>query len=127
MANHTGAHHVRVDINRASCQMIAAFYSRCMITIFPVGSYAILSLIVFLTRYQILATARPGQQKANPRNFLLWHAIGANTGEQIGSVMAASVLLAIMKGMGYPLLFQKRAEYFPGPFNITRSVQVEFL
>lgn len=40
-------------------------------------------------------------QKANPRNFLLWHAIGANTGGQIGSVMAASVLLAIMKGMGY--------------------------
>lgn len=40
-------------------------------------------------------------QKANPRNFLLWHAIGANTGGQIGSVMAASVLLAIMKSMGY--------------------------
>lgn len=40
-------------------------------------------------------------QKANPRNFLLWHAIGANTGGQIGSVMAAAVLIAIMKGMGY--------------------------
>jgi len=35
-------------------------------------------------------------QKANPRSFLLWHAIGANTGGQIGSVMAASVLLAIL-------------------------------
>lgn len=39
-------------------------------------------------------------QKANPRSFLLWHAIGANTGGQIGSVMAASVMLAIMAGMG---------------------------
>ncbi len=39
-------------------------------------------------------------QKANPRSFLLWHAIGANTGGQIGSVMAASVLLAVMAGLG---------------------------
>ena len=39
-------------------------------------------------------------QRANPRNFLLWHAIGANTGGQIGSVMAAAVMLAIMAGMG---------------------------
>ncbi|OGO07894.1 MAG: glutaconyl-CoA decarboxylase subunit beta [Chloroflexi bacterium RBG_13_57_8] len=39
-------------------------------------------------------------QRANPRNFLLWHAIGANTGGQIGSVMAASVMLAIMSGLG---------------------------
>lgn len=39
-------------------------------------------------------------QKANPRNFLLWHAIGANTGGQIGSVMAAAVMLAILSGMG---------------------------
>jgi sodium ion-translocating decarboxylase beta subunit len=39
-------------------------------------------------------------QKANPRNFLLFHAIGANTGGQIGSVMAAAVMLAIMAGMG---------------------------
>ncbi len=38
-------------------------------------------------------------QKANPRSFLLWHAIGANTGGQIGSVMAAAVMLAIMAGM----------------------------
>ena len=35
-------------------------------------------------------------QKANPRSFLLWHAIGANTGGQVGSVMAASVMLAIL-------------------------------
>jgi len=39
-------------------------------------------------------------QRANPRSFLLWHAIGANTGGQIGSVMAASVMLSIMAGMG---------------------------
>ncbi|MBI2849413.1 MAG: sodium ion-translocating decarboxylase subunit beta [Chloroflexi bacterium] len=38
-------------------------------------------------------------QKANPRSFLLWHAIGANTGGQIGSVMAAAVMLAIMAGL----------------------------
>jgi sodium ion-translocating decarboxylase beta subunit len=39
-------------------------------------------------------------QKANPRSFLLFHAIGANTGGQIGSVMAAAVMLAILSGMG---------------------------
>jgi carboxybiotin decarboxylase len=39
-------------------------------------------------------------QKANPRNFLLWHAVGANTGGQIGSVMAAAVILALLAGFG---------------------------
>jgi len=39
-------------------------------------------------------------QKANPRSFLLFHAVGANAGGQIGSVMAAAVMLAIMAGMG---------------------------
>ncbi len=39
-------------------------------------------------------------QKANPRSFLLFHAIGANTGGQIGSVMAAAVMLAVMTGLG---------------------------
>jgi oxaloacetate decarboxylase beta subunit len=39
-------------------------------------------------------------QKANPRSFLLFHAVGANTGGQIGSVMAAAVMLAVMSGMG---------------------------
>jgi sodium ion-translocating decarboxylase beta subunit len=38
-------------------------------------------------------------QRANPRSFLLWHAVGANAGGQIGSVMAAAVMLAIMSGM----------------------------
>ncbi|MDD5288708.1 MAG: sodium ion-translocating decarboxylase subunit beta [Dehalococcoidales bacterium] len=40
-------------------------------------------------------------QKANPRSFLLFHAIGANTGGQIGSVMAAAVMLAIMAGLAH--------------------------
>ena len=35
-------------------------------------------------------------QKANPRSFLLFHAVGANTGGQIGSVMAPGAMLAIM-------------------------------
>jgi len=39
-------------------------------------------------------------QRANPRNFLLFYAVGANTGGQIGSVMAAAVMLAIMSGLG---------------------------
>lgn len=43
-------------------------------------------------------------QKANPRSFLLWHAIGANTGGQIGSVVAASIILAILSGFGIPPL-----------------------
>ncbi len=39
-------------------------------------------------------------QRANKKNWLLFHAIGANTGGQIGSVMAAAVMLAIMAGLG---------------------------
>lgn len=39
-------------------------------------------------------------QKANKKNFLLMHAMGANTGGQIGSVLAASVMLSLLKGMG---------------------------
>ncbi|MDZ4247371.1 MAG: sodium ion-translocating decarboxylase subunit beta, partial [Dehalococcoidia bacterium] len=39
-------------------------------------------------------------QKANPKVFLLWHAVGANTGGQLGSVMAAAVMIAILKGLG---------------------------
>ncbi len=34
------------------------------------------------------------------RNHLLMHAAGANTGGQIGSVMAAAVMLSVLKGMG---------------------------
>jgi oxaloacetate decarboxylase beta subunit len=38
--------------------------------------------------------------RSNHQNHLLMHAMGANTGGQIGSVMAASIMLAILKGMG---------------------------
>jgi carboxybiotin decarboxylase len=34
------------------------------------------------------------------KNFLLMHAMGANTGGQIGSVMAAALMLSVLKGMG---------------------------
>jgi carboxybiotin decarboxylase len=39
-------------------------------------------------------------QKYDKRNFLLMHAMGANTGGQIGSVMAAAIMLSVLKGMG---------------------------
>ncbi len=38
-------------------------------------------------------------QKANKKNYLLLHAMGANTGGQIGSVLAAAVMLSLLKGM----------------------------
>jgi len=39
-------------------------------------------------------------QKYDKRNYLLMHAMGANTGGQIGSVMAAAMMLAVLKGLG---------------------------
>jgi oxaloacetate decarboxylase beta subunit len=39
-------------------------------------------------------------QRYDKRNYLLMHAAGANTGGQIGSVMAAAVMLSVMKGLG---------------------------
>ena len=36
----------------------------------------------------------------NKHNHLLMHAAGANTGGQIGSVVAAAVMLSVLKGMG---------------------------
>ncbi|MCU0539584.1 MAG: sodium ion-translocating decarboxylase subunit beta [Desulfobacterales bacterium] len=38
--------------------------------------------------------------KYNRFNFLLMHAVGANTGGQVGSVMAAAIMLSVLKGMG---------------------------
>jgi sodium ion-translocating decarboxylase beta subunit len=38
-------------------------------------------------------------QRYNKQNYLLMHAMGANTGGQIGSVMAAAVMLSVLKGM----------------------------
>jgi oxaloacetate decarboxylase beta subunit len=39
-------------------------------------------------------------QKYDRKNYLLMHAMGANTGGQVGSVMAAAVMLSVLKGMG---------------------------
>ena len=39
-------------------------------------------------------------QKYDKKNYLLMHAMGANTGGQIGSVMAAAMMLSVLKGMG---------------------------
>lgn len=39
-------------------------------------------------------------QKYNKQNFLLMHAMGANTGGQVGSVIAAAIMLSVLKGMG---------------------------
>ena len=39
-------------------------------------------------------------QKYNRKNYLLMHAMGANTGGQIGSVMAAAIMLSVVNGLG---------------------------
>lgn len=39
-------------------------------------------------------------QKHNKKNYLLMHAMGANTGGQIGSIMAAAIILSLIKGLG---------------------------
>ena len=39
-------------------------------------------------------------QKYNKKSYLLMHAMGANAGGQIGSVIAAAVMLSVLKGMG---------------------------
>jgi carboxybiotin decarboxylase len=39
-------------------------------------------------------------QKHNKKSYLLMHAMGANAGGQVGSVMAAAVMLSVLKGMG---------------------------
>jgi len=39
-------------------------------------------------------------QKYNPFSFLLMHAVGANTGGQVGSVMAAAIMLSVLQGIG---------------------------
>ena len=39
-------------------------------------------------------------QKYSRNNFLLMHAMGANTGGQVGSVMAAAIMLSVLQGMG---------------------------
>ena len=39
-------------------------------------------------------------QRYNKKNYLLMHAMGANTGGQIGSVMAAAIMLSVLRGLG---------------------------
>jgi len=39
-------------------------------------------------------------QRWNKHSFLLMHAMAANTGGQIGSVMAAAIMLSVLKGLG---------------------------
>jgi oxaloacetate decarboxylase beta subunit len=39
-------------------------------------------------------------QRYDKRNYLLMHAAGANTGGQIGSVMAAAVMLSLTQSLG---------------------------
>jgi len=39
-------------------------------------------------------------QKYNRKSFLLMHAMGANAGGQVGSVLAAAVMLSVLSGMG---------------------------
>jgi carboxybiotin decarboxylase len=39
-------------------------------------------------------------QKYNKRSYLLMHAMGANAGGQVGSVIAAAVMLSVLSGMG---------------------------
>jgi sodium ion-translocating decarboxylase beta subunit len=39
-------------------------------------------------------------QKYNKRSYLLMHAMGANAGGQVGSVIAAAVMLSVLAGMG---------------------------
>jgi oxaloacetate decarboxylase beta subunit len=39
-------------------------------------------------------------QRYNPKNHLLMHALGANTGGQVGSVISVAVMLSVLTGMG---------------------------
>jgi sodium ion-translocating decarboxylase beta subunit len=39
-------------------------------------------------------------QKYNKKNYLLMHAMSANAGGQMGSIIAAAVMLSVLKGMG---------------------------
>jgi carboxybiotin decarboxylase len=39
-------------------------------------------------------------QKYTKKNYLLMHAMSANAGGQIGSVIAAAVMLSVLQGMG---------------------------
>jgi oxaloacetate decarboxylase beta subunit len=40
-------------------------------------------------------------QEEDYSNFILMHAMGANTAGQLGSVIAGGLLLALVKGLGF--------------------------
>ncbi|MPZ15804.1 MAG: sodium ion-translocating decarboxylase subunit beta [Chloroflexi bacterium] len=55
-----------------------------------------------ISAYPMAARVVQGEgQRYNRRNYLLMHAMGANTGGQIGSIMAASIMLSVVTGLGY--------------------------
>ncbi len=54
-----------------------------------------------ISAYPMAARVVQGEGwRCDKKNYLLMHAMGANTGGQIGSVMAAAVMLSVLKGMG---------------------------
>jgi carboxybiotin decarboxylase len=54
-----------------------------------------------ISAYPIAARVVQQQgQRYDKKNYLLMHAAGANTGGQIGSVVAAAVMLSVLSGMG---------------------------
>jgi hypothetical protein len=50
MLYHSGAHHIHVDIDKTSGQMLTTLDSRCTITILPEGSLPVFANIVLLAR-----------------------------------------------------------------------------
>jgi sodium ion-translocating decarboxylase beta subunit len=54
-----------------------------------------------ISAYPIAArTVQTEGRKHDPDNWLLMHAMGANTGGQIGSVMTAAIMISLIKGLG---------------------------
>jgi Na+/H+ antiporter NhaD/arsenite permease-like protein len=54
-----------------------------------------------ISAYPMAARVAQREGKRYDRqNFLLMHAVGANTGGQVGSVMAAAIMLSVLHGMG---------------------------
>ena len=54
-----------------------------------------------ISAYPMAARVVQGEGwRYDKKNYLLMHAMGANTGGQIGSIMAAAVMLSVLKGMG---------------------------
>jgi hypothetical protein len=50
MTYHTGAHHVQIHIYQALNEMLVGLHSRCMVSVLPKGPFALLPLVVFLSR-----------------------------------------------------------------------------